>query len=434
MKAIFRFWFPLAATWLMMAAEGPFVAALVARLADPTFNLAAFGVAMTLGFFAEAPIIMMLSASTALVRDADSLRELRRFSIMLNGGVTLVMAVIATPTVFDVIAGDVLALPDPVARLARMAVVALLPWPAAIGFRRFHQGILIASGRPRLVAYGTVARLGTMALTGVALYATTGLDGAVVGTLALSAGVTAESTATWLWARPELCRLRSTAPSPGGALITARDIQRFYWPLALTPLINMVAQPMVTFFVGRGRLPIESLAVIPVVNSFGFVFRSTTMAFQEVVIALGREGEAALRSLARFAWALGLGASLVMAVVVLTPLSNIWFGSVAGLSPDLVALARRAAVVMVPTPAVATLVVWAHARLVMAKSTRLITASTVLEVAVIVTTMLVGVRWVDVPGVYIAVTAILAGRVVAASFLRMTSQRAVAASLLRSSR
>ncbi len=41
---IFRFWLPLAATWIMMAAEGPFLAAVIARLPDPTFNLAAYGV------------------------------------------------------------------------------------------------------------------------------------------------------------------------------------------------------------------------------------------------------------------------------------------------------------------------------------------------------------------------------------------------------
>ncbi len=34
-KKIFLFWIPLASTWLMMAAEGPFLAAIIARLADP---------------------------------------------------------------------------------------------------------------------------------------------------------------------------------------------------------------------------------------------------------------------------------------------------------------------------------------------------------------------------------------------------------------
>ncbi|MCK4558957.1 MAG: hypothetical protein KAV45_04180 [Calditrichia bacterium] len=40
-RKISIFWLPLAATWLMMAFEGPFLAAIIARLAEPKFNLAA---------------------------------------------------------------------------------------------------------------------------------------------------------------------------------------------------------------------------------------------------------------------------------------------------------------------------------------------------------------------------------------------------------
>ena len=42
-RRILLFWLPLAGTWLMMAIEGPYLAAIIARLPDPTVNLAAFG-------------------------------------------------------------------------------------------------------------------------------------------------------------------------------------------------------------------------------------------------------------------------------------------------------------------------------------------------------------------------------------------------------
>ena len=66
-RQICTFWLPLAGTWLMMAVEAPYLAAIVARLADPTENLAAFGVALSLAVIIEAPVIMLMSASTALV-------------------------------------------------------------------------------------------------------------------------------------------------------------------------------------------------------------------------------------------------------------------------------------------------------------------------------------------------------------------------------
>ena len=67
----------MAGTWLMMSIEGPFVAAIIARLDDPKYNLAAFGVAFAVAILVESPVIMILSASTALVAGPLSYRRLR---------------------------------------------------------------------------------------------------------------------------------------------------------------------------------------------------------------------------------------------------------------------------------------------------------------------------------------------------------------------
>ncbi len=102
-KKIFFFWIPLAATWLMMATEGPFLAAIIARLANPKFNLAAFGVAFSFAVFIEAPVIMIMSASTALAKDRDSYIKLRNFTFVLNGITTAVMIIFIIPPIFTFI-------------------------------------------------------------------------------------------------------------------------------------------------------------------------------------------------------------------------------------------------------------------------------------------------------------------------------------------
>ena len=162
---IFRFWLPLEATWLMMAAEGPFLAAVIARLPEPKENLAAFAVASALAWIVESPIIMMLSASNALVRDGVAYRKLRRFSNALNAAVTVIMAVLVVPPVFRIVARGAMGLAPDVAGLAGGSMIFLVLWPGAIGFRRFYQGILIRDGRPKAVTYGTIIRFVTMAAT-----------------------------------------------------------------------------------------------------------------------------------------------------------------------------------------------------------------------------------------------------------------------------
>ncbi|HNX32709.1 MAG TPA: hypothetical protein PKM35_13925, partial [Holophaga sp.] len=97
---ILRAWAPLEAAWLLMAVEGPYIAAVIARMGDPILNLAAFGVAFPLGILFESPIILIMSASTALVADRDSFAKLKRFTWSLNALITLAMLVFALPPVF----------------------------------------------------------------------------------------------------------------------------------------------------------------------------------------------------------------------------------------------------------------------------------------------------------------------------------------------
>ena len=165
---ILAFWLPLAATWLMMSVEGPFLAALIARLDAPRENLAAYGVAFALALIVESPIIMMLSASTALADSREAYRKLRNFTWLLNTALTGLMLLLLTP-LWDLVALRGIGLPAPVADLTRGALLLLLPWPAAIGHRRFRQGLLIRHRRARRVTAGTGIRLSAMLAAALAL-------------------------------------------------------------------------------------------------------------------------------------------------------------------------------------------------------------------------------------------------------------------------
>jgi len=140
-RKIFAFWLPLATTWIMMSIEGPYLAAIVARLPSATENLAAYGLAFAVASLVESPVIMLLSTSIALVRDRESFLSLRRFCYRLSVGLTLVIAILAFSPLLGWLAAEVLHLPENVIRLTRHAVAFLMVWPGAIGYRRFYQGL-----------------------------------------------------------------------------------------------------------------------------------------------------------------------------------------------------------------------------------------------------------------------------------------------------
>jgi hypothetical protein len=438
-KAIFLFWLPLAATWIMMSVEGPFLAAVIARLPDPTFNLAAHGVAFAFALLVEAPVIMIMSASTALAEDRLTFRRLRNFTYTLNGLVTAAQLVILIPPVFRFIMLTLVSVPEEVASLTYGALWLLLPWPGAIGFRRFFHGVLIRDGRTRLVAVGTLIRLTAMASTGLTLFFVFQPPGAWVGAASLSMGVVVESIATRLMAIGSVRKLLKTGEGKGRDAedagdyeeLTYRRILRFYYPLALTSLIGLAAQPMMTFFMGRATAPVESLAVFPVVISLNFIFRSMGLSFQEVGIALMGRHHQHFRPLARFAFFLAVGAAGTLGIVAFTPLADIWFITVSGLTPELARYAILPTMILVPIPFLSVLLSLQRGILVLDRRTRPITIATALEVAGIALFFpLLG--WKSgMVGVTAAAVSILLGRLAANTFLMAPCRRALASSAER---
>jgi Na+-driven multidrug efflux pump len=393
----------------MMAVEGPFLAAIIARLVDPTFNLAAHGVAYAFALLVEAPVIMIMSASTALVDDVHSFRRLRTFTYTLNAAVTAAMLLLLVPPLFRVVMLDVIALPADVADLTYVALWLLVPWPGAIGYRRFYQGLLIRGGRTRLVAYGTVLRLTTMATTALVLYFTVAPPGAWVGAAALAVGVSVEAVASRIMARGTVRHLLATDTDDGRALSYGR-IARFYYPLALTSLIGLAVQPMVTFFMGRAPAPLESLAVFPVVVALSFIFRAVGLSYQEVAIAMmGRRYEH-VRELWRFALALGIAASAGLALVALTPISRFWYETLSGLAPELARFAILPTIIIIPIPLLSVILSFQRAILVVGHATRPVTWATAIEVGgIAVLFPLLGWK-LGVVGVTAATIAFIAGR------------------------
>lgn len=418
-KKIFTFWTPLAATWLMMSVEGPFLAAIIARLAEAKYNLAAYGIAFSLALIIEAPIIMIMSASTALVKDRDSFLKLRNFTYTLNISITLLMVIMLIPGIFYFLMMQVIGLPQDVSQLTRRACILLLPWPGAIGYRRFYQGILIRSNLTRRVAYGTIIRVISMSTTALVLYFFFKIDGALVGTGALAVAVTLEAIfSRWMARHPVRQLLKMTeSGDKSAAHITYKKITQFYYPLALTSILGLGVQPMITFFMGQSRMAIESLAVFPVVNSLVFIFRSMGLSYQEVGIALMGQNNENFRQLRNFAAMLGTGAVLVLSVIAFTPLSTIWYHEISGLSELLTSFSILPTQILVIMPALTVLLAFQRSVLVNKDYTAPITIATAIEVTFIIIVLFLGIRVFDLVGIVAAALAIVSGRVLANSYL-----------------
>ena len=403
----------------MMAAEGPFLAAIIARLPSPEFNLGAYGVAFALAILIEAPVIMLMSAATSLVKDRISYLKMRNFSRGLILGTTLLLLIVLVPGVYRWLTETLLQLPTEVADLTYGALWFFLPWPSAIGYRRFLQGVLIRAGKTRLVAMGTLIRLFAMTVAALLGYLLLDIPGAWIGGLALGTGVTVEAIAARFMAAETVRELLAEETDSGytGRTVTYRAIATFYLPLALTSMIGLTIQPLLTFFMGRSVAPVESLAVYPVVHSLSFFFRSMGFAYQDAAIALIGEQFEHYRELRRFCFTLGAVATAGLALVAFTPLFQLWFVTLSGLTPELTSFALIPARIIVPLPFLSVLLSFQRAILVEGRRTQHITWASVIEVtAVAVLFLTLGVGF-EVVGATAAFTAFLGGRLLSTVYL-----------------
>jgi len=403
----------------MMAAEGPFLAAMIARMPGPEFNLGAYGVAFALAILIEAPVIMLMSAATSLVRDRISYLKMRNFSRGLILGTTLLLLIVLVPGVYRWLTETLLQLPSEIADLTYGALWFFLPWPSAIGYRRFLQGVLIRAGKTRLVAIGTLIRLLAMTVAALLGYLLLDIPGAWVGGLALGTGVTVEAIAARFMAAETVRDLLAEEGNSAytGRTVTYRAIATFYLPLALTSLIGLTIQPLLTFFMGRSVSPVESLAIYPVVHSLSFFFRSVGFAYQDAAIALIGERFEHYRELRRFCFTLGAVTTAGLALVAFTPLFQLWFTVLSGLTPELTSFALIPARIIVPLPFLSVLLSFQRAILVEGRRTQHITWASVIEVTTVAVLFLTLGFGFEVVGATAAFTAFLGGRLLSTVYL-----------------
>jgi Na+-driven multidrug efflux pump len=407
-RRIFLFWGPLALTWLMMAFEQPFLIAFIARLNEAKFNLAAFGIAGSFAMIIESPIIMLMSASTALVTGRHSYKKLKRFTDILNAFITGIQLLILIPPVFNYIVIGLMEVPEEVAGIAHIALVIFLPWAASIGYRRFYQGILIRNNLTRRVTYGTMVRLSVIMIMGLFLYSA-GVKGAYVGAGAMSLAVFCEAIATRMMVSRTLKDLLQKEDTENGNL-SLRSITKFYYPLALTSILSLGVHPFVTFFLGRSYMAVESLAVLPVVSSLVFIFRSLGLSYQEVNIALTGKGKQNYPLLRNFAIYLGVLVTVLVTVLAFTPLADFWFINLSGLSKELADLSYLPLKIMILLPAMTVLLNFQRSSLIINGTTGPISIATAIELLGIIAVLLICVVFLNLTGVVAASIAFIAGK------------------------
>ncbi len=407
-RRITQTWWPLAAGWFLMTVEIPFLNAVIARNLEPQIHLAAWGLVFAVALMLASPIMMLLSASTALSRDWPSYGKLNRYSWTLSLGLTALHILLAFTPLFDIVVVGVLAPPPEVVEPARLGLAIMLPYIISLAYRRFNYGVLIRFNRSRAVTLGAFFRLIVDATTFAVLHFAGVHNGIVLATSIISMGVIAEAAYSGIRVHAVLPELRA-APH-ANVPVTLTGFTRFYVPLVMTSLLMILVQPIGAAGLSRMANPLQSLAVWPVVYSLLNLWTSAGTAFTEAVVVL-LEQPRAVTALHNFTIRMGSLMVGLLLVMNATPLAKLWFEYVAALPPELSPTANWALWVALLMPGLAFLQSWYTGTLVNGRHTRAITEAVLIALLVNSGVLITGVMWGKAPGVYVGVVGLVGGNV-----------------------
>jgi hypothetical protein len=185
----------------------------------------------------------------------------------------------------------------------------------------------------------------------------------------------------------------------------------------MTPLIGLSIHPMVTFFLGHGYKPVESLAVMPVLYALTFLFRALGLSLPEVAIATLKDGQQNRNVIRKFSLYLALSLGGGLSLIAFTPLNVFWFSTLSGLPAELVTLAIPPLQILSLFPALTVAIGYQRALLIDAGVTLPVTLATAIEALGIFSILTMLVLYSTLPGITSAALAYLLGRLLALAYL-----------------
>ena len=316
-RRYFRELAPMSLSDMVMALGDPIIIFVLATLPNSTLNLAAFALGKAIAVFFESPIISVLPVSNMMSGSKKSSEVLFRFVIALGAILTLSMSIVGLLPE----SSELISVQSEVWQQASLMVLLLCPWPLMIAIRRYWQGQIIHAGYSKDIAKGAVLRCLVLITIAFSLSIATN-SGVLITAGALLSGVLAEL----VYVRYRLSQIHVNDTQTQHSLPTnMMSMGRYYWPLAQSMISLWGARlmlPILIAFIGELQLAAWAAAWVLVISVSNGVRMLQQVVIRHLQNTSGKAYEIERAYLRKFALLVGIGFSLILGVIVYTPLSS----------------------------------------------------------------------------------------------------------------
>jgi progressive ankylosis protein len=402
-RELFKLFAPLAVSGLFFPLARPIMNAAMARSENPEQALAAFAVALSVTMPIISPLFALRQVTTALSVDRDMLGRIRVLTLALGGLSTLLALIVAVPQVYDFVVIETMGIPSDVARIAAPVLLILAFSPLLSVGRGYYQGIL--------VHYNKAGPIGTGALVYVLAIAATLLIGHKFWSieeafLAAIASVVGQGFYIALVAIPSMPIIRTKMPAYRSELQTSNRSHKylflFYLPLAVSTLLGSIGEPAVLAAMARSAAPTASLAAFAVAGALGWLARTPLWNAQQVVIAQASSKSRYCQT-RKFMIRMGAVSLCVLALLGGPGISDFVFSMIMGIEGESKALAISGFRWMLPLIFLQAMRSLYHGVLIRMGRAQQIQYATMAKMPMMALTLVLGVSYLDLEGIYIAI-------------------------------
>ena len=422
-RELWRLFFPLAMSGIFFPLSRPISNAAIARTKSPALALATSSITMSITMPFIAPLFGLKQVVTALAVDREMLRRLARLTLSLSGLSTVLLLVVAIPPVFRYTATVVMGVPLDIATLGTPIMFVMATLPVFSVGRGYYQGILVHYGNAAPIGYGALAYLFGVAITVFITALALGMEGALAATVAMLVGSVFYLLVVW-WPCRSLFANRipafNASLAPGDR--SMRSIISLYVPLATSTMITTVIEPTIQIAIARAPAAALSLAAYPVCVSIAWLTRSHISNAQQVVIACVKD-RTSFSDVRRFMLTVAGITTAIMIFIALPWTSTLVFGTLTGLDGEILTLAVRGYLLLIPVPLFNSGRSLYHGTLVSQGTTGGIQIAAFIRVGVLVVSLGLFAGLTQLSGLYLALICILISEIVECVSLHVSVKR-----------
>jgi hypothetical protein len=402
-RELLRLFTPLALSGIFFPLARPIINAALARSENAELALAAFAIAMSVTMPVISPLFGLRQVSTALSSDKDMLRRIRNLTLVLGTLSTVLLLFLSVPQIYVFTVVQIMGIPSEVAKIGAPIFLVFALTPLLSVGRGYYQGILVHYKKAGAIGAGAllyVLGIGATLLLGDLFF------NIESGLLAAIASLVGQAFYVLVVALPAIQIIRSQMTERSESIPdknrTNRYLLFFFVPLAISTVLNSLAEPALQAGMARSSDPTLSLAAYAIAASLGWLARTPLWNAQQLVIshAKDQQGYIATRT---FILRLGVISVTLVALLGAPYISDFIFTSLMGVTGDVKVLAISGFRWMLPGIFLQTLRSLYHGVLIRQNLTRQIQNASMVKIPALVLALFLGVGYGQTEGIYIAI-------------------------------